>query len=149
MMINRVTLSEVGGPSGLAAEWQEFDAGNLRGVAGAPVNTGLLTEEALRQYVSDGAANRIVYTVVSYRTPIAWVRDDGRVFKPDVFYGAATTRHQNLLKFLSNPEEWRGCHWRSGRSTSIWIARIGHGARLVFRRLEPIDRTETRRFSSG
>lgn len=103
--IKRVTQREVAGPDGLAARWQEFDAGNVKGIAGAAGDTGELAGGALIQYLRDAQEGRVIYTVISYRTPIAWVRDDGRVFKSQAFYSAATTRHQNLLTFLGDPEE--------------------------------------------
>ncbi|WP_345580374.1 hypothetical protein [Nonomuraea rosea] len=41
---------------------------------------------------------RIVYVVLSYSTPIAWVRDDGKVIIPESHYSLTTTRHQRLCR---------------------------------------------------
>jgi len=42
----------------------------------------------------------VVYTVMSYRTPIAWVLTSGEVVIPDVKYSRTTTGHQGLLYAL-------------------------------------------------
>lgn len=55
------------------------------------------------QYTEDGA--EIVYTVLSYRTPIAWVLRCGAVVIPDVKYSRTTSGHQGLLYALSESVE--------------------------------------------
>jgi|SRR6478735_11167946 len=42
----------------------------------------------------------INYVVWSYGTPIAWVRKDGAVVKPDVTYSVTTSKHQGFLYHL-------------------------------------------------
>ncbi|SEB60383.1 hypothetical protein [Streptomyces melanosporofaciens] len=57
----------------------------------------------LEQYIEDGAD--ITYTVLSYRTPIAWVLRCGAVVIPDVKYSRTTSGHQELLHALSETAE--------------------------------------------
>ena len=77
--------------------------GAFRAIEGAyalPWSTRL-DGEWRERYEAD--ANRITYTVISYRTPIAWVLDDGQVIIPDVKYSITTTGHQGLLYALKQP----------------------------------------------
>jgi hypothetical protein len=39
-----------------------------------------------------------VYVVISYGTPIAWVRPDGTKVLPDIGYSATTGQHQYIVK---------------------------------------------------
>ncbi len=39
-----------------------------------------------------------VYVVISYDTPIAWVRSDGTKIVPDVGYSPTTSQHQYTVK---------------------------------------------------
>ncbi|MEU0924556.1 hypothetical protein [Streptomyces malaysiensis] len=55
------------------------------------------------QYIEDG--DEIIYTVLSYRTPIAWVLRCGAVVIPDVKYSQTTSGHQSMLYALSEPAE--------------------------------------------
>lgn len=47
----------------------------------------------------------IMYTVLSYQTPIAWVRSSGEIIIPDVKYSLTTSGHQGLLYALSQPAD--------------------------------------------
>ena len=42
----------------------------------------------------------IAYVVWSYETPIAWVKRDGKVIRPDVRYSRTTSKHQGTLYLL-------------------------------------------------
>ncbi len=53
------------------------------------------------RYRADG--DGVTYTVLSYRTPIAWVLRSGEVIIPDVKYSRTTTGHQTLLYALTSP----------------------------------------------
>lgn len=69
----------------------------MKGVAGAYEHTGQLHDQAYDQYVSD-KNDGIHYTVVSYTTPIAWVKNDGTVVIPDAYYSPTTSNHQGLCR---------------------------------------------------
>ncbi|MFC5833272.1 hypothetical protein [Nonomuraea insulae] len=71
-------------------------SGGLSAVCRAPEETGRLPAEWAERYRAD--VPRIVYVVLSYATPIAWVRDDNRVIIPDCCYSLTTTRHQRLCR---------------------------------------------------
>ncbi|NRQ38793.1 hypothetical protein HII36_44270 [Nonomuraea sp. NN258] len=73
-----------------------FQYGALSAVCYAPQETGRMPGEWAERYRAD--ADRTVYMVRSYATPIAWVRDDGHVVIPDHNYSATTTRHQRLCR---------------------------------------------------
>jgi hypothetical protein len=59
---------------------------------------GQLPPEWAERYRADEQAT--VYTVISYRTPIAWVLESGEVVIPDAKYSRTTTGHQGLLYAL-------------------------------------------------
>ena len=42
----------------------------------------------------------IAYVVWSYQTPIAWVRKDGKITRPNVRYSRTTSKHQGTLYLL-------------------------------------------------
>lgn len=56
---------------------------------------GRLPEEYIAQYQVDEP----VYTVLSYKTPIAWVASSGLVRIPPVKYSPTTTQHQHACRF--------------------------------------------------
>ncbi|WP_433432016.1 hypothetical protein [Nonomuraea sp. CA-141351] len=70
--------------------------GGLSAVCSPPAETGRLPAEWVERYRSD--QSRIVYVVLSYATPIAWVCDDGEVIIPEGRYSLITTRHQRLCR---------------------------------------------------
>jgi hypothetical protein len=61
-----------------------------------------LPPEWAEQYRRDGA-HRIIYTVLSYATPIAWVLENGAIRIPDSKYSRTTTGHQSQLYALTQP----------------------------------------------
>lgn len=70
----------------------------MQGVEGAVYSTGRMPAEGAREYNNHANAEQIVYTVLSYATPIAYVTKDGAVRIPDASYSVTTTHHQNLCK---------------------------------------------------
>jgi len=90
---------DVGGWDGPLARLLPFEShGAMRAVASVPSSTGRLDPRWRWRFQEDQNAPGIVYTVLSYETPIAWVRADGRMVMPPVAYSATTTRHQNLCR---------------------------------------------------
>jgi hypothetical protein len=77
--------------------------GSLAAVRRAPDETGRLPAEWVERYRAD--APNIVYVVLSYATPIAWVRDDGQVIIPECSYSLTTTRHQRLCRLCLYDQE--------------------------------------------
>ncbi|MFG1705424.1 hypothetical protein ACFLIM_19720 [Nonomuraea sp. M3C6] len=71
-------------------------SGGLSAVCSPPAETGRLPVEWVQRYRAD--VPRIVYVVLSFATPIAWVRDDGEVIIPDCCYSLTTSRHQRLCR---------------------------------------------------
>ena len=71
--------------------------GALRGVEGkVGCGLGRLNKFEREQYRADD----VVYTVISYETPIAWVRRDGSVHKVNQKWTPTTSKHQSLLSLL-------------------------------------------------
>ena len=70
----------------------------MKGVEGASTSYGQLPKEILAEYEVYAAANNIFYTVLSYKTPIAWVTWNEKVVIPDVKYSVTTTHHQSLCR---------------------------------------------------
>lgn len=69
--------------------------GTLVGHRGAPASTGWLTNEWVRYIRQFG--RHIVYTAMSYHTPVAWVMVDGRVIVPPIKHSPTTQRHMRSL----------------------------------------------------
>ena len=84
---------------------EEFNTGGSlcarRSVRG--IDSGRLPRDWAARFDSD--RDRIVYVVVSYITPIAWVLDDGTVRIPNVKFSVTTTKHQGNL-YLLNARPW-------------------------------------------
>lgn len=75
---------------------EEFSAnGTLIGRKGADYSTGRMPAEWAERYAAD--RERIVFTVLSYATPIAWVLNDGTEVRPPVKYSVTTSKHQGRL----------------------------------------------------
>jgi hypothetical protein len=76
--------------------------GAMRAVQGSTTGwfngNGQLPTEWAERYRADEP--NTVYTVMSYRTPIAWVLTSGEVVIPDVKYSRTTSGHQGLLYAL-------------------------------------------------
>jgi hypothetical protein len=77
--------------------------GAFRAVTGGGGETGRLPEPYRTVYRDAWWDDRITYTVYSYRTPIAWVLDDGTTIIPPVKYSITTSGHQSLLYALGPP----------------------------------------------
>lgn len=73
------------------AERRPFDASHLHGREGH-TGTGDLPEEWADLY----RKSPVVYTVLSYETPIAWVLESGEVVMPPLRYSLTTTQHQTI-----------------------------------------------------
>lgn len=90
---------DVGGSGGMLAARESFDSyGAMSAVDHAPSFTGRLPVDWARRYDADSRNPGIVYTVLSWATPIAWVHATGQIVIPDVAYSISTTRHQNLCR---------------------------------------------------
>lgn len=73
-------------------------SGALRAVDHAVNETGRLPQEHVERYRADTADPGVIYVVISWSTPIAWVRADGEAVIPDESYSLSTTRHQNIAR---------------------------------------------------
>lgn len=62
-------------------------------MTGKGTGTGWMDPELKAQYL---ATEDIIYTVYSYRTPIAWVTEDGAVTIPPDGYSTTTRIHRGL-----------------------------------------------------
>ncbi|MEV4170130.1 hypothetical protein [Nonomuraea sp. NPDC049709] len=70
--------------------------GALSAVYSPPAETGRLPAEWVERYRADEPC--IVYAVLSYATPIAWVLGDGQVIIPDCCHTLIMSRHQQLCR---------------------------------------------------
>lgn len=61
---------------------------------------GYLANEDLARFRAD--KDRIVYVVRSYWTPIAWVLDDGTIYRVGQRFSVTTGRHQSTLYLLGS-----------------------------------------------
>ena len=76
-------------------------SGALKGVEGTVGVFGVGGLGRLNKYEREMyRADDVVYTVVSYETPIAWVRRDGSVHKVNQKWTPTTSKHQSLLSLL-------------------------------------------------
>lgn len=75
---------------------EDFDAGNFWGksVAIPAMQTGYLPHAWRQRFVAD----RPLYVVWSYGTPIGWTAEDGRHVVPFVNYSSSTGRHQTAAR---------------------------------------------------
>lgn len=80
----------------LVSKRQPFSnhTGSFRGIAGRPDTLGWLPEEYRRMW--DNA--RILYTIMSFDTPLAWLKGTGEWVMPDVSYSPTTSRQQTIVK---------------------------------------------------
>lgn len=73
----------------------EFKSGRMRGTTSPPIHTGRLPANWRSVYMRD--ISDIVYVVISYDTPIAWMRENVNGtrtwFYPAVTYSSYTSRH--------------------------------------------------------
>lgn len=70
----------------------------LTGTVGSAGTFGRLDGEDRARFLADRRAGRIVFTVRSYATPVAWVLDDGTVVRPVTRYSVTTSRHVTALR---------------------------------------------------
>lgn len=75
------------------AEHIPFYVGNVYGID-VPETPGRLPEP----YRSEYRAANVVYTIVSYSTPIGWKTADGTIVVPQVTYSSSTSKHQALAR---------------------------------------------------
>lgn len=75
---------------------EAWTRGNLTAVKGDVYSLGRLPEEHVTQYNADRAA--IVYTILSYNTPICWILSDGTVRMPDCKFSVTTTSQQGEVR---------------------------------------------------
>ena len=81
---------------------EPFDCNDtLRGFTGPPVEYGWLTIEWVRYLQQFG--RHIVFTAMSYYTPVAWVMRDGRVIVPPLKHSVTTQRHMRALGVQRSP----------------------------------------------
>jgi hypothetical protein len=76
---------------------QEFKtSGSLSGVK--DIETfGQLNEKEIKLLKQDWYTVGVRYYVVSYKTPIAWVRNDGKIHRVNQKFSITTTKHQGML----------------------------------------------------
>lgn len=70
----------------------------MRGIQGAVTEFGKMDAEDKELYLSEARNNDVMYTVVSYGTPIAWVLRNGTVVMPEAGYSATTKQHKALCR---------------------------------------------------
>jgi hypothetical protein len=88
-----------GGPDGALSRREPFRThGSLTAGVGELGSTGRLPPDEAARYRADSQNPGVVYTVLSYATPIAWVRTDGTVVIPAAHYSVTTSRHQGMCR---------------------------------------------------
>lgn len=80
----------------LVAKRQPFsnNTGSFRGIVGRPDTFGWLPDEYRRMWDS----GRILYTIMSFDTPLAWLMGTGEWVVPDVYYSPTTSRQQTIVR---------------------------------------------------
>ena len=71
-------------------------SGALKGIACNDGITGMLRGSDLDRYHAD--ANKIIYVVKSYNTPIAWIVEDGTVYNVGMSFTRTTSAHQGTVR---------------------------------------------------
>jgi hypothetical protein len=74
----------------------------MQGLRGCVASTGKMPADDAIVYKAHAHDGNVLYTVLSYTTPIAYVTVDGAVRIPDAKYSVTTTHHQNLCKVYLN-----------------------------------------------
>jgi hypothetical protein len=74
----------------------------MSAVEGIALSTGRMPTEDAREYNNLANAGQVVYTVLSWETPIAYVTKDGAVRIPDAGYSQTTTQHQSMCRVYLN-----------------------------------------------
>lgn len=70
--------------------------GNLRGFEGRHTSTGRLNPDEAHAYRTDD----VIFTVVSFDTPIAWLRSNGRAHYVGQYMSPTTARHLAAVQGL-------------------------------------------------
>ncbi len=70
----------------------------MKGIQGAVSSFGRLDEAHVKAYKWYAQVNDVMFTVVSYATPIAWVLRNGTVVIPGDSYSRTTATHQGLCR---------------------------------------------------
>jgi len=87
---------------GLIARAIEFTGSNFYGVKGSGSSRSnerwYLNGAALERFCKDQDAGKIVYSVWSYATPIAWLVEGEGWIVPPVKYSRTTGRHQSYVR---------------------------------------------------
>ena len=97
--VKRLTTRSIATAEAIGRREPFTTSGALRAETGRPSwYCGRLNEVETAAWAAD--RDRIVYSVWSYGTPIAWVTSDGRVHKVDQRFSITTTRHQGNLYLL-------------------------------------------------
>ena len=74
-------------------------SGSLKGVKS--IDTfGQLNKVEIAQLEADRETFGVRYYVVSYETPIAWVRNDGKIHRVNQKFSVTTSKHQGMLHHL-------------------------------------------------
>ncbi len=73
-----------------------FKTNALSAISGSVFATGELPPPHREEYRKAAEEGLITYTVLSYRTPIAWVLESGEVVIPEVRYSVTTSGHQGI-----------------------------------------------------
>lgn len=69
-------------------------SGSFRGFPGRPNTFGWLPEEYRRMFDT----HRVLYTIMSFDTPLAWLKGTGEWVVPDVSYSPTTSRQQTIMR---------------------------------------------------
>lgn len=69
-------------------------SGSFRGIVGRPSTLGWLPDEYRKKWDT----SRVMYTIMSFDTPIAWLCGTGEWVVPAVSYSATTSRQQTIMR---------------------------------------------------
>lgn len=129
-MGTRCGYREASGPEGHLAHLREFKTNSMEGMQGRYALRGQMSLATEDQYVTDAAERGgIVYTVLSYTTPIGWVCGNGTVRVPNDHYSVTTSKQQGYVR------AWLG---RKGT-----VAEFDYGQGDIMRIID-LDRTVVR-----
>jgi len=70
----------------------------MSAVQGAVTHFGELDDKHVKAYTWHAQVNDVMFTVLSYRTPIAWVLRNGTVVIPEDRYSRTTSNHQGMCR---------------------------------------------------
>lgn len=70
----------------------------MTAVQGAVTHFGRLDPVHVKAYTWHAQVNDVMFTVLSYATPIAWVLRNGTVVIPEDTYSRTTSSHQSLCR---------------------------------------------------